>query len=713
MKKRKRLALLLAAVLLLTNLLAAPAAAVSVGDFRDVRSTDWFYDAVDYVVEANLFNGTGADSFSPNKMMTRGMFVTVLGRRALIDKSRYSGSSFSDVKVGQYYAPYVEWATGIGIVNGTGNGRFSPEGFITREDLITLLYRYVQYCSDTPEASLALGPFAGDYSKYSDRGQVSSYAQEPMKWAVSCKFVTGVTGTTIAPKNKATRAQVAKIFMESDYLLDYVERPGEPPKEDFEEIIDEVDESLADALKLALEGKDELDAEAKAVFETAVEDLERQNIISDVEWDDAGNMGFTFADGVQGIFAVTDDSVSYSQDASSAQAADIGTQNVLSSLPGDGGTLDTESFAAGLTRIGKTDVKIISALPRDAKYDQYRTAYKELETTLRGASKDMGIAVESMTTTPSFYDFQGLGNYGAVFISAVCEYYLYDPYIILNEDAKSNVARYRKQMEEGHIRYVVRFTPDEIKKFANGTTPNMDKNRYLGVHPSFFADYYKSQSLDKTYIHLGFTLGTRFAEALKGAGATSVSYYPTPVDLGFDCKNINTVASEIVKARDTTVDRGVQQAYRINQDRVYTHTWIYHRNWVKAQKKYETALNLMVEPNLTLWQEEQAVTPIPPGSITDYESYARQAVELITAGNISAVTNMVTPEARGDQLQQSLPKAYNFMQKLKPEGRDIKYTYLYNHNSQSISKHRWKMGHHQDGLLRGCRHEGHKLPSFL
>lgn len=87
------------------------ASAEQANPFADVKETDWFYDAVQYARVNGFFSGTSKTTFEPNGTMTRGMFVTVLGRMAGVDADRYqSVSSFSDVPADAYYAPYVAWA---------------------------------------------------------------------------------------------------------------------------------------------------------------------------------------------------------------------------------------------------------------------------------------------------------------------------------------------------------------------------------------------------------------------------------------------------------------------------------------------------------------------------------------------------------------------------------------------------------------------------
>ena len=113
--------------------------------FTDVKETDWFYDAAQYAQINGFFNGTSATTFTPNGTMTRGMFVTVLGRMAGVDAKRYQGeASFKDVPKNAYYAPYVAWAVKYGITAGTGGEKFSPNARISREQMAVFFVRYFE-----------------------------------------------------------------------------------------------------------------------------------------------------------------------------------------------------------------------------------------------------------------------------------------------------------------------------------------------------------------------------------------------------------------------------------------------------------------------------------------------------------------------------------------------------------------------------------------
>ena len=175
----------------------------SVLAFQDVRPGDWCYDAVRYVFEAGLMNGTAADTFTPNASTTRGQIVAILYR--LEGSPAMGANRFSDVAPGAYYAAAVSWASAGGIVNGYGDGTFRPNNLITREQLAAFLYRYASQKGRDVSGRTALNAFA-------DAGQVASYAVEPLSWAVSAGLVNGVSADTLSPRGNASRAQVAVIL---------------------------------------------------------------------------------------------------------------------------------------------------------------------------------------------------------------------------------------------------------------------------------------------------------------------------------------------------------------------------------------------------------------------------------------------------------------------------------------------------------------------
>ena len=172
--------------------------------FPDVTEGDWFYDAVRYAYETGLMDGVGEGLFAPNSDTTRAQLVTILYR--LEGEPEVSGTSgFSDVAAGIWYTDAVAWAAENGIVNGTTDTTFAPGEDITREQLVTVLYRYAESKGYDVSAS-------ADLSGYPDAGQVQDYAQPAMAWAVAEGIVEGVDGN-LNPAGNATRAQIATILM--------------------------------------------------------------------------------------------------------------------------------------------------------------------------------------------------------------------------------------------------------------------------------------------------------------------------------------------------------------------------------------------------------------------------------------------------------------------------------------------------------------------
>lgn len=172
--------------------------------FTDVSDSAWYADAVQYVYEKGMMNGTSETMFSPDETTTRAMIVTILHR--LESEPTATASNFTDVAAGSYYADAVNWAAANGIVNGISEASFAPDNEITREQLAAILYRYAQFKGYDVTAS-------NDLSSYTDASQISNYAATAMQWANAEGLITGVTATTLNPQGSATRAQVATILM--------------------------------------------------------------------------------------------------------------------------------------------------------------------------------------------------------------------------------------------------------------------------------------------------------------------------------------------------------------------------------------------------------------------------------------------------------------------------------------------------------------------
>lgn len=172
--------------------------------FTDVKSTDWFYDAVNYVYSEGIMNGTSVYMFSPNNATSRGMLVTILWR--LAGQPVVTGTSFSDVSSSAYYYYAVLWASKYGIVDGLGNNMFGPDQAITREQFAVILYRYAQHCGYSTSANSTL-------VGYADSNKISSYALTAMRWACGAGLFEGDERANLNPQGQTTRAAAAKLLM--------------------------------------------------------------------------------------------------------------------------------------------------------------------------------------------------------------------------------------------------------------------------------------------------------------------------------------------------------------------------------------------------------------------------------------------------------------------------------------------------------------------
>lgn len=187
-----------------TEITETPETPDPIGSFTDVNTDDWFAEAVQYMLDNEMMNGTSATTFGPNTTTTRGMIVTILYR--LEGEPDATASSFTDVASNMYYADAINWAAANGIVNGITTTAFGPDNAITREQMAAILYRYAQYKGYDVTASNDLG-------SYTDASQISAYATTAMQWANAEGLITGNTTTTINPTGNATRAEVATILM--------------------------------------------------------------------------------------------------------------------------------------------------------------------------------------------------------------------------------------------------------------------------------------------------------------------------------------------------------------------------------------------------------------------------------------------------------------------------------------------------------------------
>ena len=229
---RKRIICLLLALTLAVG--ALPMVSAAEHDIVDIVG-HWAESDIIWVMDMGLFNGTSSTTFNPNGTMTRGMFVTVLGRYAGVDPDDYEDwylpDLYKDVNADIYYAPYINWATRHGITSGTGSNMFSPDASITREQMAVFLVRFAecygyvfeQIREDVPDS-------------FSDSAKISSYAVDAVEIMRACGLITGrqnSDGTfNFDPQALATRAECSAVFhrMMSALVIDedfFFEEPEE------------------------------------------------------------------------------------------------------------------------------------------------------------------------------------------------------------------------------------------------------------------------------------------------------------------------------------------------------------------------------------------------------------------------------------------------------------------------------------------------------
>ena len=173
--------------------------------FTDIDPSDVYYDAIKYVFDKKLMNGTSPSSFSPGSTSTRAMFATILYR--LAGEPAVTGSSgFADVEDGKWFTDAIAWASENNIINGYGESRFGVNDSITREQIAVILFRYAQYKKLDTSASRELDGF-------DDAEDVSSWAVDAVEWIISIGVIEGRSDTTIAPQGQATRAELAIMLM--------------------------------------------------------------------------------------------------------------------------------------------------------------------------------------------------------------------------------------------------------------------------------------------------------------------------------------------------------------------------------------------------------------------------------------------------------------------------------------------------------------------
>ncbi|MDD6077180.1 MAG: S-layer homology domain-containing protein, partial [Clostridiales bacterium] len=171
----------------------------------DYRS-HWAHEAIDAAIVAGWINGFEDQTFRPDVTLTRAMFVTMLGRLSGADLTQVSESVFPDVSASDYYAPYVQWATASGIVDGFPDGTFRPDENITREQMACIMARYLKSIGfDTTYSGEAVS------SQIQDLSSIGGWALDDVLFCFETGLLNG-RGDCFDPQTGATRAEACVVL---------------------------------------------------------------------------------------------------------------------------------------------------------------------------------------------------------------------------------------------------------------------------------------------------------------------------------------------------------------------------------------------------------------------------------------------------------------------------------------------------------------------
>lgn len=192
----------------------ASATPSELGVYWDVPQNEWYYNYVLFVSMHKIFNGYPDGSFCPNVEMTRAEVVRVLYAIEGEPEAKAT-DKYSDVPKNEWYAEEVAWASTVGVVSGYPDGTFRPQLSVSRQDFVSMLYRYAQYKKFDISKKAELN--------FPDKGDINDYAVTPFAWAVQQNIINGDkedNGVYLRPQNSSTRGQVGKML--SEFAVSYL-----------------------------------------------------------------------------------------------------------------------------------------------------------------------------------------------------------------------------------------------------------------------------------------------------------------------------------------------------------------------------------------------------------------------------------------------------------------------------------------------------------
>lgn len=176
--------------------------------YQDVNQNSWYHEYVDFVIKNGYMIGVSNDPmlFDTEEYLTRAQAIQTLYN--MEGKPKYTkAAGYSDVKADKWYMDAISWATENRIVAGRDDGSFAPNEKVTRQDLVTIMYRYVERYK-----GLSVATDAGIPQNFTDSALVSGYANSAVAWAIDRGIISGMTDTTLEPRTSTRRCEMAKII---------------------------------------------------------------------------------------------------------------------------------------------------------------------------------------------------------------------------------------------------------------------------------------------------------------------------------------------------------------------------------------------------------------------------------------------------------------------------------------------------------------------
>lgn len=173
-------------------------------NFIDTQN-NWSKDNITYLAARNIIGGIGNGKFAPDSIITRAEFVKILAGILDVNAGSYSNPQFSDIPANAWYAPYIAWAATKGIVNGTGNGKFSPGDPVTRQEMAVIIVRFANAAKFTLPSVVCT-------SAFTDKGGIALWAASAVSEIQAAGIISGKPGNIFDPQAGATRAEAAKML---------------------------------------------------------------------------------------------------------------------------------------------------------------------------------------------------------------------------------------------------------------------------------------------------------------------------------------------------------------------------------------------------------------------------------------------------------------------------------------------------------------------